>query len=116
MNCAPFIARSFALRTAIHLLHLSSKSYAQHIALNEFYDGIVELTDRFAEVYMGLEDQVVTWPSVAPPTGEATELLESYLELISDEFAEVKSQGLKNILAEMEELTAQTIYKLVNLK
>jgi len=115
-SCAPFIARSFALRTAIHLLHLSSTSYAQHIALGEFYEGLVELTDRFAEVYMGLEGQIKSFPSVAPPTGKPVELLQTFLELVADEFEEVSSQGLKNILAETEELTAQTLYKLVNLK
>lgn len=32
MSCPQFIAESMALRTAAHLAHLSSESYAQHVA------------------------------------------------------------------------------------
>lgn len=116
MSCASFIARSFALRTSAHLLHLSSKSYAEHVALNEFYEALVELTDRFSEVYMGLEGQITAFPAIAPPVGTPVVLLEAFLEMISSEFEETDSQALKNILAETEELTAQTLYKLKNLK
>ena len=117
MNCPAFIARSFALRTATHLLHLSSTSYAQHIALNEFYDGLVPLVDDYAEVYMGLEGRIKSFPAVSPPTGEALELLETYLELIRAELAEDHdAESLKNILAGLEELTARAIYKITNLK
>jgi len=117
MSCPDFIAQSFAVRTAVHLLHLSSKSYAQHIALNEFYDGITELTDKYAEVYMGLTDQVTSWPSKTPPAGAPIPLLSGYLLQVRKEQKEDNdSQALLNILAEMEELTAQTLYKLRFLK
>lgn len=45
--------------TVAHVLHLGAigdGSYAKHKALNEYYDGIVEIADRFAEAYMGLMD------------------------------------------------------------
>ena len=47
------IARCFHARTAAHILHLKSKSYAEHKALNEFYDEIIDLIDEFAEMYQG---------------------------------------------------------------
>jgi hypothetical protein len=118
MSCPQFVVQCFAVRTAAHLLHLSSKSYAQHVALGDFYDSLTSLTDKYAEVYMGLEDQVMNWP--APATVERKNpviLLEDFLELVQDEMVEDKTcQSLTNILAEMEELTAQTLYKLRNLK
>lgn len=117
MSCRQFIAKSFAVRTAAHLCHLSATSYAQHVALNEFYDAMLELVDRYAEVYMGLEGRIDTFPSVTPPRCGAIELLGDYLDLVHEEQAEdATNQALANILAELEETTAQTLYKLKFLK
>ena len=118
-SCPTFIAECFALRTAIHFAHLSSKSYSEHVALDEFYTGLLSLTDKYAEVYMGLTRQVpiTGWPDVDKPTGTPVEMLEEFLEDIAEEEDEDSDhQSLLNILAEMEELTAQTLYKLRNLK
>ena len=119
MNCTKFIAESFALRTSIHFAHLSTKSYAQHVALGDFYTDLLDLTDKYAEVYMGLEGQppLSRWPEVCPATTDPIPLLEDYLELLKEEFEEdSEHQSLMNILAEIEELTARTLYKLRNLK
>jgi hypothetical protein len=117
MSCEQFIVDSLAVRTAAHLLHLSSKSYAQHVALGDFYEALTGLTDKYAEVYMGVNDQITKWPAPLKPEGGAVELIATYLELILEEQDEDStSQALTNILAEMEELTAQTLYKLRYLK
>lgn len=119
MSCPKFIAEALALRTAVHLAHLSSKSYAEHVALNEFYDGLLPLVDKFAEVYMGLEGQVPfgKWPAADVPSNTPIAMLEEFLEDIAEEQEdESDRQSLMNILAEMEELTAQTLYKLRNLR
>jgi hypothetical protein len=118
-SCSTFVAECFALRTAVHFAHLSSKSYSEHIALGDFYDTLLTLTDKYAEVYMGLEGQVPLskWPAVDTPTGTPVSMLEEFLEDIEEEEDEDSDrQSLLNILAEMEELTAQTLYKLRNLK
>ncbi len=118
MSCQSFIVQCLAVRTAAHLMHLSSKSYAQHVALSDFYDGLLTLTDKYAEVYMGLGSQITSWP--APASTERHDpitLLEDFLELVQAEFADDSdSQALTNILAELEELTAQSLYKLRFLK
>jgi hypothetical protein len=119
MSCPKFIAQSFAVRTAAHLAHLSSRSYAQHVALNEFYDGLVPLVDKYAEVYTGLEGKIPVYPSVTPPAhSNPTELVTQYLLAVRQEIEadDEGSQALLNILAELEELTAQTLYKLKFLK
>ena len=43
----------FHSRTQTHIWHLQTKSYAEHKALNAYYDGIVELLDRFGESAAG---------------------------------------------------------------
>lgn len=117
MSCPEFIAESFALGTAARLLHLTTRSYAQHMALGDFYDGLVDLVDQYAEVYMGLDNALRSFPSVKPPSGQAIELLEDYLTSVQAEASEDHdSEALKNILAEIEALTARTLYKLRNLK
>lgn len=117
IDCPAFIARSFALRTATHLLHLSSQSYSQHMALGDFYEKLMGLVDSYAEVYMGLEGRITSFPSITPPAGDPETLLEVYLQLVRRELDEDSSaESLKNILAGIEELTAQTLYKLKNLK
>ena len=38
------ISTLFASRTQAHVFHLQSKSYSEHIALQAYYDGILDLT------------------------------------------------------------------------
>lgn len=40
-------------RTQIHTFHLQTKSYAEHMALNGYYDGIGDLVDGLVESYQG---------------------------------------------------------------
>lgn len=116
MSCPEFIAGSFAVGTAARLLHLTTSSYAQHVALADFYSAQSDLIDKYAEVYMGLERRPSSFPSVRPPAASPVELLEGYLSDIHDELRDCEAESLKNILAEIEELTARTIYKLKYLK
>ncbi len=117
MSCPQFIVDSFAVRTAAHLAHLSSTSYAHHKALNKFYDDLLDLVDSYAEVYMGMNTVIKTWPAPASVPTAPVALLEYYLDLIVEETGEDhESEALANILAELEALTAQTLYKLRTLK
>ena len=47
------VARSFALRDSVHLAHWATRSFAEHMALGEFYDEIIEHIDSTIEVYQG---------------------------------------------------------------
>lgn len=118
MSCPAFIAQSMAVRTAAHLLHLQSASYAQHKALQKFYEGLVDFIDAYAEVYQGLNGVIKSYPQKAPPLDTPLTLLTGYLELIKEEQEEddEESEALSNILAEIEQLTLTSIYKLRFLK
>ena len=117
-TCPTFVSQSFAVRDAAHMAHLTSRSYAQHMALDEFYTSLTDLIDKYAEVYMGLEQEIPTYPRIkALDYDDPVELLEDYLALTRREMkGDMESQALLNILAEIEELTGQTIYKLKFLK
>jgi hypothetical protein len=47
------IAQLFAARDTAHRIHLRTRSFAAHIALNELYDELLEFTDELAETYQG---------------------------------------------------------------
>jgi hypothetical protein len=40
-------------REQAHMFHLTTPSYAEHKALQAYYEGIVPLLDAWAEAYMG---------------------------------------------------------------
>jgi hypothetical protein len=47
------INQLFAVRDAAHRLHLKSKSFAQHVALGDYYEALTDKVDELAEVWQG---------------------------------------------------------------
>ena len=47
------IATLFLARELAHREHLRTRSYAAHIALSDFYEGIIDRADAIAEAYQG---------------------------------------------------------------
>jgi hypothetical protein len=47
------LQKLFEIRDQVHYIHLQTTSFAEHKALNEFYDGILDLADSFIETYQG---------------------------------------------------------------
>ena len=111
------IKKMFESRQVSHNVHLQTKSYAQHKALNGFYDGILDLTDKFIETYQGQYGIVTGYESIEV---NAVSDVESYLEDCAKIFAMgrdgLKDSHLQNIMDEVIALTYQTLYKLKNLK
>ena len=52
-NCAKLVSFLFHSRTQAHVFHLQTTSFAEHKALNDYYDGIIDLVDRLVESYQG---------------------------------------------------------------
>ena len=59
---ATFIATLFHSATNAHFMHLQTDSYAKHVALNEYYDSIIELGDKWAEAYQGCYEVIKSYP------------------------------------------------------
>lgn len=113
-----FIGLLFASRDYAHKAHLNTDSYAQHMALNAFYDEIVELADDLAETWMGRNlTQVGDIPSINVPKGEPLTVFKRLLEVVQDSRDFVSQDTvLSNIMDEIEALYSSTIYKLKFLK
>lgn len=116
--CAELVARCFAARTAGHMLHLKTRSYAQHVALNEFYTRIGDGADEFAEAYQGvydlLEIPLLRPPATSDPVGMITELREWLAEHRSECAGDNTELG--NIIDELLHVCDTALYKLRFLK
>jgi hypothetical protein len=113
---ADFLGTLFLARDVSHSVHLNTRSYAKHMALNEFYDNIVELTDKFAEAYQGRHGLIgaVTLMS-AKKTGNIIEFLEDSMKEVEDcryDVCEKTDTAIQNIIDEIVGQYLSTLYKL----
>lgn len=116
MKAAEFVGMLFLARDVAHSVHLNTRSYAKHVALNAFYDEIVDLADKFAEAYQGKYGLIgpVSLQS-AKKTGNILEFLEGQLdEIHADRYKVVDKEctAIHNIIDEIEGLYMSTLYKL----
>ena len=116
MKCADFVGTLFLARDVAHSVHLNTRSFAKHSALNEFYDAIVELADKFAEAYQGRHGLIgpISLMS-AKKTTNIIEFLEDSLadiEKMRFEVCEKTDTPLQNIIDEIVGLYLSTLYKL----
>jgi len=105
-----FIGMLFQSRDAMHIAHLQTTSYAEHKALNGYYDGILDLTDKFTEVFFGRNKRVEI---VIPESKnlDAVSHLKEMQQLVDGERVNYSSE-LQNIMDEMLVLINQTLYLL----
>ena len=113
-----FLLICFHARTNAHVLHLTTRSYAVHKALNEFYDEIVDLADSFAEAYIGSYGLIEFSDTPYEPRTDALKLLDELDDSI-DGVRDTLNKGdthLMSILDEIAALVGSTRYKLRFLK
>ncbi len=113
-----FIGLLFASRDYAHKAHLNTESFAQHMALGDFYDEIIDLADSLAESWMGRNLQKVgEIPTITAPKGEPLTVMKRLLDVVKDtrDFTDGDTM-LSNIMDEIEQLFTSTIYKLRFLK
>lgn len=116
MTCADFVGTLFLGRDVAHSVHLNTRSYAKHVALNAFYDGIVDLADKFAEAYQG------KYGLIGPITLQSAKKQGNILEFLQDQMDEIEGTrykvckkedtALQNIIDEIVGLYLSTLYKL----
>ena len=112
---AHIIAILFLSREQAHREHLKTKSYAAHVALGDFYTGIVDIADDFAETYQGLYGVLPDIPYLPASAGNMDVVLESHLATIENDrqsLSENQDKPLQNIIYNACGLYASTLYKL----
>lgn len=109
----------FHARQQIHFWHLTTTSYAEHKCLNEFYDKVLELTDKLLETYQGKNPRIefgdirMTFKKYTKEASVAyLKKLAKYLSKGARAGLKPKDSDLNNILDELLELTNSTLYLL----
>ena len=115
-----YVALLFLGRDIAHRVHLKTRSYAEHKALNEFYEEIVGHADDFAEAYQGKYNEILDIPLLTnDKKGTIADVLEGQMKWIEDNRESIcprKETALHNIIDEAVGLYLSTIYKLRFLK
>lgn len=116
MKCNDFIGMLFLARDVTHSVHLNTRSYAKHKALNKFYDNIIDLADGFAEAYQG------RYGLIGPISLMSAKKTENVVEFLKDQLAEIEAgrydvcketdTPLQNLIDGIIELYLSTLYKL----
>ena len=110
MTPGKLIGTLFHSRDVMHIAHLQTTSFAEHKALNGYYDGILDLADKFSEVYFGRFKRVeIVIPEAK--NMDATSHLKEMQSTIDTERNNYPSE-LQNILDEMLALINKTLYLL----
>lgn len=117
-NIKSLVAKLFEARQVAHNVHLQTKSYSEHNALNSFYNGILDLTDSLVESYQGQYGILTGYEKLIQiePVNEMVNYLEDCAKIFALGRDGMKDSHLKNILDEIVALTYSTLYKLKNLK
>lgn len=113
---AQLIVNMFHSRTNAHIHHLRTKSYAKHMALGAYYDGIVDLVDAVAENYQGLYGIIASYPSAYTPPSDPIEDISATQAWIAANRREISDDtSIQNQIDSIADLINTTLYKLRNL-
>ena len=113
---ADFVGMLFLARDVAHSAHLNTRSFAKHMALNDFYNEIPGLADKFAEAYQGKYGLIgpISLMS-AKKTNNVTDFLEGQVDDLTEmryKVVDKECTPLQNIIDEIMGLYYSTLYKL----
>lgn len=107
-------------QTQVHIFHLQTKSYAEHKALQKYYEGIDALVDGLIESYQGKYDIITQYNSVKNEDYKSNEQVIKYFKaldtMIEKNRKGVKESFIQNQIDTVQELINSTVYKLRFLK
>jgi len=114
MNAEELIGILFQSRDIAHLTHLRTSSFAEHKALNKYYDKILDLIDDLTETYFGVINDK---PEIEIPPSSSTEptpyLNELRTIVLNNRGAfDMNNSYLQNIIDEILALISRTLYML----
>ena len=115
-TAAQFLGTLFMARDVAHSVHLNTRSFSKHMALNTFYDEIIDHADKFAEAYQGRHGLIGPISLMSPKkTTNIIEFLESSLAEVEEmryKVAKKEDTSLQQLIDNIVELYLTTLYKL----
>jgi len=116
MKACDFVGLLFLARDVTHSVHLNTRSFSKHEALNIFYNRIIGAADDFAEAYQGRHGLMVPiMLHSAKKISNVIEFLEDSLKEIEDcryEVADKSDSSLQQLIDNIIETYLRTLYKL----
>jgi hypothetical protein len=116
MKANEFLGLLFLARDVAHSVHLNTRSYSKHIALNIFYERIVGAADDFAEAYQG------RYGLIGPITLNSAKKTSNIIEFLQNSLAEIEGarydvcdktdSSLQQLIDNIVEIYLRTLYKL----
>jgi hypothetical protein len=107
-------------RNQAHVFHLQTQSFAEHKALNDYYDGVVDLFDGIVESYQGKYGIIKNFKTFKinqyKNKNKTISYFESLLDIIENNRDSVDDSYVQNQIDTVQELINSTIYKLKYLK
>jgi len=116
MKAADFVGILFLARDVTHSVHLNTRSYAKHKALQKFYESVIDHADAFAEAYQG------RYGLIGPITLQSAKKTTNIIDFLQDQLEELEKDRykicgkedtpLQQLIDNVIELYLSTLYKL----
>ena len=107
-------------QTQVHIFHLQTKSFSEHEALKEYYEGIDDLVDGIIEGYQGKYEVIKNYDSIKPEDYKSLDQVINYFKsldtMIEKSRKNVKESFIQNQIDTIQELIYSTLFKLRFLK
>jgi len=118
---AKLISYLFHSRTQTHIFHLQTDSFAAHMALNGYYDGIVGLIDGLVESYQGKYGILTNYSNFNMLEYKDCEEVIMYFQSLNSTVEKLRTivpqdSYIQNQIYTVVELITSTMYKLKFLK
>ena len=121
-EASKFFSKLFESREMAHVYHLSVKgdmgSYAAHVALGVYYEGILEFIDDLIETYQGQYELVENFEMIDTADTKTKSPIEYFEELVMfvkstrNTSLSAEDTHLQNVIDEVVGLIYRTLYKL----
>lgn len=129
MNMGDMIALLFLSREQAHRAHFKAQgvgSYAAHVALNDFYDNIIDIADSIVEKYQGEMGVLIDIPFLEPSDASQADVYgtilaelkahKGWIDAHRYEVCPKDKSAIQNLIDESLEVYEEAIYKLMFLK
>jgi len=103
-------------QTQVHIFHLGTKSYAEHKALQKYYESVGDLTDGLVESYQGKYGLLTNYKSYKNQSyknkNQVLKYFTGLLSMIEEKRDCCDDSYIQNQIDTVQELIYSTMYKL----
>ena len=113
-----FILTLLHSATNAHILHWQTKSFAEHMALGEFYEAMPGLIDDLVEATQGATGEIIEFPTqyYRPAKDGLTELQDLRDYFVENRHVMPQDREIQNLLDSVGDQIDSSLYKLRFLK